>query len=201
MELRHGGAPILISNPQAQEWVLPNQRQVNLVDTTATQTLTNKTLESPTITGVMTGVSITSGTMNNVDIVGGSIESIQDILDSEIRLCVMSKNRQTGTITTLSGAADAISISAGDVFILAGAPGVNNATLAAPTADDEGRIIWVKSGSANAHTLTVEGTTGLGGSGATYDVITFTNVVAANVTLRAYGLHWYLVGSHLATVA
>ena len=77
---------------------------------------------------------------------------------------------------------------------------VDAATLAAPAAGDEGRIIWIKNGTTQANTITVAGS-GLGGSGTSYDVITFTAVDAANVSLRAYGLKWYLVGSHLATVA
>jgi hypothetical protein len=103
------------------------------------------------------------------------------------------------TVTTLAGATDAIDVSLGDVFVINRSGAVNATTLANPAVADEGRVIWIKNGTTQANTITVAD--GLGGSGASYDVITFTNVVAANVTLRAYGTKWYLVGSHLAAVA
>jgi hypothetical protein len=104
-----------------------------------------------------------------------------------------------GTVTTLTGATDAIDVSLGDIFIINRSGAVNATTLANPAAGDEGRVIWIKNGTTQANTITVAD--GLGGSGSNYDVITFTNVVAANVLLRAYGTKWYLVGSHLAAVA
>jgi len=112
---------------------------------------------------------------------------------------IESKTLKKGTVTTLTGATDAIDISLGDIFILNRTSAVDAATLADPGAADEGRTIWIKNGTTQANTITI--TSGLGGSGASYDVITFTNVVAANVTLRAYGTKWYLVGQHLAAVA
>lgn len=98
-----------------------------------------------------------------------------------------------------TGTADAIDISRGDIHILARSGGANASTLADPADTDEGRVIWVKNGEAQANTITI--TNGLGGSAGDYDVLTFTNVVAANVTLRAYGSKWYLIGSHAVTVA
>jgi len=103
-----------------------------------------------------------------------------------------------GTVTTLTGDG-AIDISLGDIFIFTKGSAAA-ITIAAPAAGDEGRIIWLKSGSAFAHVITVAGS-GLGGSGTSYDVLTFTNVVAANVTLRAYDQKWYMVGQHLTAVA
>lgn len=104
-----------------------------------------------------------------------------------------------GTVTTLTGSTDAINVALGDVFVINRSGGVNATTLANPAAADEGRVIWIKNGATQANTITVAD--GLGGSGSSYDVITFTNVVAANVTLRAYGEKWYLVGVHLGAVA
>lgn len=98
-----------------------------------------------------------------------------------------------------TGTADAIDIARGDIHILARSGGVNAATLAAPADGDEGRTVWIKNGEAQANTVTI--TAGLGGSGGDYDVLTFTAVVAANCTLRAYGSAWYLVGSQGVTVA
>lgn len=98
-----------------------------------------------------------------------------------------------------TGSADAIDISRGDIHILARSGGVNAATLADPADGDEGRVIWVKNGEAQANTLTI--TNGLGGSGGSVDVLTFTNLVASNCLLRAYGSSWYLVGSQGVSVA
>jgi len=106
---------------------------------------------------------------------------------------------QKGTVTTLTGATDAIDFSLGDIFIINRSGAVNATTLANPAAGDEGRTIWIKNGTTQANTITVAD--GLGGSGTSYDVLTFTNVVAANVTLRAYGTKWYLVGQYLTAVA
>lgn len=110
------------------------------------------------------------------------------------------KPRLTPTETTYTGATDAIDIALGDAFIIARSGGVNATTLAAPAAGDEGRIIWIRNGEAQANTVTVAGS-GLGGSGASHDVITLGNVVASNCTLRAAGQKWYLVGQYNCTIA
>lgn len=102
-------------------------------------------------------------------------------------------------ITTYTGATDAIDIALGDIFVLNRSGAADAATLADPVAADDGRIIWIVNGTTQANTITI--TNGLGGSGASYDLLTFTNVVAANVTLRAYNTKWYMVGNHLTTVA
>lgn len=98
-----------------------------------------------------------------------------------------------------TGTADAIDISSGDLHIINRTGGVNATTLADPADSDEGRVIWILNGTTQANTITI--TNGLGGSGGSYDVLTFTNVAAANVTLRAYNQKWYLVGSYLTSVA
>lgn len=113
---------------------------------------------------------------------------------------VRAKAPKQKPATTYTGSADAIDITRGDIHILNRSGGVNAATIAAPTDEtDDGREIWIKNGTTQANTLTVTG--GLGGSGSSYDVITFGAVVAANATLRAYQGQWYLIGSHEATIA
>ena len=102
-------------------------------------------------------------------------------------------------ITTYTGSADAIDITRGDVHLLNRTGDVNSATLADPVAADDGRVIWVVNGTTQANTITI--TNGLGGSGGSYDTLTFLNVVAANVTLRAYNTKWYLVGQYGITVS
>jgi len=103
-------------------------------------------------------------------------------------------------VATYTGATDAIDISRGDVHVINRSGAVNATTLADPdSVKDEGRIVWIVNGTTQANTITI--TNGLGGSGSSYDVLTFTNVAAANVTLRAYGGKWYLTGQYGITVS
>ena len=50
--IRNDGHPVQVLNPRPQTWTTPDQEAVALVDTTATQTLTGKTLTTPVIDGV-----------------------------------------------------------------------------------------------------------------------------------------------------
>lgn len=109
------------------------------------------------------------------------------------------KAKQYGTITTYTGATDAIDISLGDIFMISRAGAVDAATLAAPATSDNGRIIKIFSGTAFAHTITI--TAGIGGAGATDDVITFTNRISASITLLAHAGAWFVIGSNLAAIA
>lgn len=112
---------------------------------------------------------------------------------------IYSGAKWRGTVTTYTGATDAIDISLGDVFILNRSGAVDASTLADPAAGDEGRTVIVQNGTTQANTITI--TSGLGGSGGSYDLLTFTNVVAANCVFRAYGTKWYLVGGYLCAVS
>lgn len=112
---------------------------------------------------------------------------------------VHPKNPKPLPVSTYTGSADAIDIARGDIHVLNRDGGVNAATLADPAVADEGRVIWVLNGATQANTITI--TNGLGGSGGSYDTLTFTNVTAANVSLRAYNQKWYLVGQYLTAVA
>jgi hypothetical protein len=60
-------------------------------------------------------------------------------------------------------------------------------TLAPPTAGDEGMELTITARTAFAHTVTI--TEGLGGKGASFDVMTFA-AVGDSITLRAVNLHW-----------
>jgi hypothetical protein len=72
-------------------------------------------------------------------------------------------------------------------------------TLAAPGAGDEGTQITVTARTAFAHTLTVAG--GIGGGGATKDVVTFA-AVGDTITLIADNLVWVPIGApYGATIA
>ncbi len=73
--------------------------------------------------------------------------------------------------------------------------GVAALTLAAPTTVvDDGRIIVITSGTANAHTLTA---TGLFNSGAAAtDLATFAAFAGATITLMAYAAKWNVLSSN-----
>jgi hypothetical protein len=113
---------------------------------------------------------------------------------------VKQRTPKAEPVITLTGSADAIDISQANIFVLNRSGAVNSATLAAPTdVLDDDRVIWIKNGTTQANTVTIG--EGLGGSGGSYDVLTFANVVAANCTLRAYGGHWFLIGQYGITVS
>lgn len=149
--------------------------QLDVADLSSPQTLTNKTLTSPTLTSP----SASAAALTSPVITG--------------------KPTVYSTVTTLTGATDAIDISLGDIFVLARAGAADAATLAAPATGDNGRVIHIFSGTAFAHTITIAN--GVGGAGGTDDVITFTNRVAASITLKASAGAWYVVGSYLAAIA
>jgi len=70
--------------------------------------------------------------------------------------------------------------------------GVCAMTLAAPLAgEDDGKVLWVDSLTAQAHTLTIAN--GLRGVGASADVGTFTAVIGNGLGLYAYSGAWYPV--------
>lgn len=65
-------------------------------------------------------------------------------------------------------------------------------TLAAPTAGtDDGKILYIDSHTAAAHTLTITG--GLRGAGAGADVGTFGGAIGDGIALYAYNGAWYPV--------
>lgn len=113
---------------------------------------------------------------------------------------VKPRRQKLPAVKTYTGSTAVIDKDAGDIIVLARSGATIAATLADPTANtDDGRVLWIKNGEAQANTLTI--TNGLGGSGSSYDVLTFAAAVAANCTLRAYQGSWYLVGQYGVTVA
>lgn len=194
----------------------PSTGAVNpLVTETGPATLTNKTLASASTTGQVLladgtvgvpALAFTSDVDNGLYKGGENTLSASGAFQVATTLTVngnvvatTSKTQLYSAVTTLTGATDAIDISLGDIFMLSTAAGVNAATLAAPVAGDNGRIIKIFSGTAFAHTITVAG--GIGGAGATDDVVTFTNRKAAAITLYAHAANWHMVGSYLAAIA
>jgi len=70
-------------------------------------------------------------------------------------------------------------------------------TLAPPTASDEGIRLTIVSRTAFAHTVTL--TEGLGGKGASFDVMTFA-AVGDCIQLLADNLHWVPLGAPYGVV-
>lgn len=70
-------------------------------------------------------------------------------------------------------------------------------TLAPPAAGDDGMLLTITARTAFAHTVTI--TEGLGGKGASFDVITFA-AVGDTITLRAVNAHWVPAGAPYGAV-
>lgn len=153
---------------------------------TGTTSVTSPTLTTPVLSGSVTGTYTLAGTPT---ITSPAITSP----------VTTGKPTTYSTVTTYTGATDAIDFSLGDVFMLSRAGAADAATLADPAVGDNGRIIRIMSGTAFAHTITSAG--GIGGAGTSDDVITFTNRIAASVTLFAHNGKWYVVGAYLAAIA
>lgn len=84
-------------------------------------------------------------------------------------------------------AAGAIIIKEGSVMITGGS--ALAVTLAAPDHADNGKVLHVRSTTAQAHTLTIAN--GLRGSGASTDVGTFGGAIDDGVSLQAFNGAWY----------
>ena len=95
---------------------------------------------------------------------------------------------------------DTGAITAKNGICLLNKAGVIAATLANPTAGtDDFKRLSIRSLTAQAHTVTVTGGFGNGGSGE--DVATFSGVIGDGIELMAYNGYWYITGAHQVTVA
>ena len=189
--------------------------QVQLIDASSVQTLTNKTVTSPSFTGTLLLADGTLGVpalaftsdpdnglyRNGENTLGtsGHLHVSGNITVTNAVFGLDGKHRFYSTVTTLTGATDAIDISLGNIFMLSRAGAADAATLAAPAVGDNGRTIHIFSGTAFAHTITISA--GLGGAGGTDDLITFTNRISASITLYAHAANWHVIGSNLATIS
>lgn len=99
--------------------------------------------------------------------------------------------------TALSGDG-AITIAAGAVYYITKASAAA-LTLAAPTAAQEGLVMYVRSKSKFAHTITV--TAGFGGGGASFDVATFAAYTGAGMALQAVNAEWWIINQVGITLA
>jgi len=95
---------------------------------------------------------------------------------------------------------DTGAITAKNGICLLNKAGVIAATLANPTdVTDDFKRLSIRSLTAQAHTVTVTGGFGNGGTGE--DVATFSGAIGDGIELMAYGGKWYITGSHQVTVA
>jgi hypothetical protein len=122
---------------------------------------------------------------------GGAYDrsSQQDLIDSD---------PLHGPIVLLTGSTDAINPHvSGNYIVTTG--GVDAMTITAPTAVvDDGLVIVITSGSANAHTLTGTGILQTGATGT--GLLTYAAFAGASVTLRAYNAKWQMLSSNGITV-
>lgn len=101
--------------------------------------------------------------------------------------------------TLLSGATDAIPPHTAASYVITTA-GVDACTLAAPTAGtDDGKMIYVYSSTANAHTITATGLFQDGGT--TTNVATFAAHAGAGLILMAYNAKWITVALNAVTMS
>jgi hypothetical protein len=99
--------------------------------------------------------------------------------------------------TFLSGATDAIPAGVAGTYIFKTA-GVDAATLAAPTAAQEGNVIYISSDTTNVHTIT---TASLFANGAALaSVATFKAFRGSNVLLRVCNLVYHVISSNVTSI-
>ena len=100
----------------------------------------------------------------------------------------------------LTGATDAITVSNGAV-VIARAGNVNAATLALPSAAQDGLELIITTGTAYAHTITFA-TTGLkDGTTGTHNLATFGAFEGASLWLVAYNALWHCIGKNACTLS
>lgn len=147
--------------------------------------------------------SVVNFTRNNSNLgdMTANLDAIYDEVEAvETKLGALGATALTATgveinnhcdLDTLQAMTDdgAISIKNGIVTLSKGS--AIAATLAAPAAGDNGKILTVYSLTAQAHTVTVTGSPATTGD----DVATFTNTIGNSITWRAYNQKWYVMGA------
>jgi hypothetical protein len=127
-------------------------------------------------------VSASAAELNKLD---GATVTPEEINLNDMEVQTLT---DTGAITAKNG------------ICLLNKAGVIAATLANPTAGtDDFKRLSIRSLTAQAHTVTVTGGFGNGGSGE--DVATFSGVIGDGIELMAYNGYWYITGVHQVTVA
>ena len=124
-----GGNPVDIQSPRSQTWTPPNQATINVVDTTAAQTLTNKTFVPPvevvTAANVLTAAE--SGTVYFLDLVGG-FDTTLPAAAAGLTFTFIVKTAPTTAYTITAATADTI---IGTVYSSTGGDADSEVTLGA----------------------------------------------------------------------
>lgn len=108
-----------------------------------------------------------------------------------------ARNAYVRSADSTSYAADgAITVADGEAVITKTSLAV--LTLAPPVAGDDGLRLTIVSRTAFAHTVTI--TEGIGGRGASFDVLTFAGI-GDSITLLASNAHWAVVANSGVTIA
>lgn len=101
----------------------------------------------------------------------------------------------------LTGATDAIAFpNADNLVVLTPASGADAATLATPAASDNGKLLSVINGAAQASTITTASGKILDGTSSAKDTVTFAAHIGASIVLQAYNAFWNLIASSNATL-
>ncbi len=99
---------------------------------------------------------------------------------------------------TVMSADGAIAVTSGVVVITKSSAAA--LTLAAPASADDGKLLYIVSTTAQAHTVT-NSSPGFNAGGAANDVATFGAAIGNNLVLLAYNQKWYVVSSVGITLA
>lgn len=99
--------------------------------------------------------------------------------------------RATGAIT--------LPIAGEDLVVLLTGTSALTMTLAAPTADLDGTLVWIFSNAKNASTIQFAGTVGIGNAGSSYDIITLQNAGNVGVCVMAVNAFWNICAAPALT--
>lgn len=132
---------------------------------------------------IMDGVTASTAELNILDGVTATAAEINTAADKAAQTLT-----DDGAITNKNG------------VVVLNKAGVIAATLANPTATtDDYKMMTILSLTAQAHTVTVTGGFGNGGTGK--DVATFAGAIGDCMTIMAYQGYWYVIGTNGVTLA
>lgn len=138
---------------------------------------------TPAELNILDGVTASADELNILDGVTATAAEINTAADKAAQTLT-----DNGAITVKNG------------ICLLNKAGAIAATLANPTdVTDDFKRLSIRSLTAQAHTVTLTGGFGNGGSGE--DVATFSGAIGDGLELMAYGGFWYITGAHQVSVA
>lgn len=98
--------------------------------------------------------------------------------------------RARPTVTYSASGAITLPVAGEDLMVIINGTSVCAMTIANPSKDLDGCIVYIVANGAAAHTLTVGGSSGIGGAGSNYDVLTANGTGTSAVTLIACNELW-----------